>query len=340
MQKTTSFSYQVFIGIDISKSWFDVSIWIPGRSLLLHRQLANNKTGFIQLWKWVKKHIGPPVDSWLFCMEATGLYTRSLVHYLLAKSVDVWIASGLDISRSLGLSRGKNDKVDSQRIAQYAATHVQNRRLVSLSQLSLEKLQDLQALRQRLIKSKTGLSLAVNELKAVDPKNGKLIEKCNRQALAGIGKSLEQTEKMIAQTIEQDQELDKKFKLAQSVKGVGKVLALQLVLATHGFTRMMNARKLACHAGVAPFEHQSGTSIKGKSGVSKFANHSLKKVLHMAAISASKHDPELKAYFLRKVEQGKHKMSVINAIRNKLLHRVIAVINRGYPFIDFSALDT
>ena len=96
--------------------------------------------------------------------------------------------------------------------------------------------------------------------------------------------------------------------------------------------RLTDSRKLACYSGVAPFVYESGTSIRGRTGVSKFANNELKKVLHMAAISSVKHNPDLKQYFQRKVLEGKNKMSVINAVRNKLLHRVVAVIKRGTPY--------
>jgi transposase len=113
---------------------------------------------------------------------------------------------------------------------------------------------------------------------------------------------------------------------------VGKVLALLLLIYTQGCTKIVDGRKLACYTGVAPFEYRSGTSIMGKTGVSKFANGDLKRVLHMAAISSVQHNPELKHYYKRKVDEGKSKMSVINAVRNKLLHRIVAVIRRGTPY--------
>jgi transposase len=105
-----------------------------------------------------------------------------------------------------------------------------------------------------------------------------------------------------------------------------------LLVYTHGFNRLNNSRKLACYSGVAPFAYESGTSIRGKTGVSKFANNDLKQVLHMAAISSVQHNSELHLYYQRKVQEGKNKMSVINAVRNKLLHRIVAVVNRGTPY--------
>ena len=120
--------------------------------------------------------------------------------------------------------------------------------------------------------------------------------------------------------------------MVTSVKGVGMVLCVQLLVYTHAFTRLQNSRQLACYAGVAPFEHTSGSSIKGRTHTSNFANMTLKSSLHLAAISSIQHNPDLKKYYHRKVLEGKSKMSVINAVRAKLLYRVLAVVKRGTPY--------
>ncbi len=99
------------------------------------------------------------------------------------------------------------------------------------------------------------------------------------------------------------------------------------------FTRYENAKQLACYCGVVPFEHSSGTSIKKRSKVHHMANKTLKKQLHLCALSAKTYDPELKAYFERKVKEGKPKMLVINNVRNKLVHRICAVIKKQQPYI-------
>ena len=93
-------------------------------------------------------------------------------------------------------------------------------------------------------------------------------------------------------------------------------------------------RKLACYAGVAPFPYQSGTNIKGRTKVHPLADKKLKSLLNMCAIVAVRHDKELKAYYERKVEEGKAKMLVINNVRRKLLSRVFVVINRKTPFVN------
>ena len=127
-------------------------------------------------------------------------------------------------------------------------------------------------------------------------------------------------------------ELSKQAELIKSVPGVGKVLSWLLISKTDGFTTINCPRKLACYSGVVPFENQSGTSIYRKPRVSIFADKNMKSTLHLAAMSAIQNNEELKKYYKRKVEEGKNKMLVINAVRNKIIHRVFAVIKRQKPY--------
>jgi transposase len=122
-----------------------------------------------------------------------------------------------------------------------------------------------------------------------------------------------------------------------SVVGIGFVTAINLLVHTNGFTMMRDARKLACYCGVAPFEYSSGTSIRGKTKVHFMANKKLKCNLHMASLTAVKLDAYLKAYYERKVAEGKNKMSVLNAVRNKLLARVVAIVNKQQEYVKNSS---
>lgn len=94
----------------------------------------------------------------------------------------------------------------------------------------------------------------------------------------------------------------------------------------------VNHRKFACYSGIAPFEYRSGISIRGRTRVNPMANKKMKRYLHKASLTGIKLDEELKKYYERKVAEGKNKMSVLNAVRNKLLARVFAVVNRGFVY--------
>lgn len=121
-------------------------------------------------------------------------------------------------------------------------------------------------------------------------------------------------------------ELKDQYKRLQSIPGVGKVLATLMIIKTKGFTEIKSARKMACYSGIAPFEHQSGSSIYYKPRVSTMADMELKKILHLAAMSAIRLKNDLAVYYHRKVQEGKNKMAVLNAVRNKIIHRIYAII--------------
>ncbi len=334
MQKPAlNLTYAFILGIDVSKDSLDVCMIRTADGQILEHKLNNNAEGFKKLKAFSKQHGCELGAETLVCMEHTGLYTRRLVHYLLGRQVKVWLENALQIKRSIGLVRGKDDKVDAQRIARYALLQQDKAVLLNLSGLTLEKLKDLQANRNRLLKALHSLKTSLKELLSVDPVSGKTLEKDNKDAIKGLEKSLEQVEEKMSEFIEQDSELKRKYDLLTSVRGVGKVLSITLLIYTQGFTKLDDPRKLACYCGVAPFEHKSGSSVRGKTGVSLFANQEVKRVLHLAAISSVRYNEELKVYYQRKVSEGKNKMSAINAVRNKLLHRIVAVIKRGTPYV-------
>lgn len=322
---------QSYIGIDVSKLTIDVSL-ITQAGTHVYQQFGNTINDYKQMELWLKANRNFSYQSSLFCMEHTGLYTRELVSFLLQHKANVWMESALHLKRSMGMTRGKNDKVDSYRIARYAMTNSDKAVLLKLSSTTLQKLKDLMANRERLSKNYQSLKIATQELMRVDKAIGRELETLNDAALKGILKSKTKVEKRMLQLINEDEEMKTLFNLITSVKCVGDVLATELIVYTNGFTRMNNARQLACYCGIAPFEHSSGTSVRGRVGTSNFANMKLKSTLHMAAVSATRYVPDIKQYYERKIAEGKHKMTIINAIRNKLIQRIMAIVKRGTPY--------
>lgn len=322
-----------FIGIDVSKLTLDISI-VTHEQFLGHLQVENSKRGFKKMQTWLISTGVFNYHNALFCMEHTGIYTRQLVEYLMLQDAKIWLESPLHLKKSMGMTRGKIDKVDSFRIARYAMTNSDKAKLVTLSNKTIQLIKDLMTSRNRIKKSLQSIKISIKEMVSIDKATGKELLKLNKPALTGLTKSKEATEKRILALINSDEELKSIFDLATSVGGVGNVLATELMVYTHGFTRMTDVKKLACYCGVAPFSHTSGTSIKGRTGTSNFANMSLKSTLHLAALSSIQYVPELKKYFERKVSEGKSKMSVINAVRNKLLNRILAVVKRGTPYVE------
>jgi transposase len=168
--KTISYSYVV--GTDIAKESLDVCLIRVADKQLCYQKFTNTMQGFQKMKQWLKRYGCQLEADTLFCMEHTGLYTRRLVHYLLSRQVALWLETPLQIKRSIGLVRGKDDKIDSERIARYAFLHQDKAILVNLSGLTIEKLKDLQANRNRLKKALNSIKTTVKEMLSVDETSG------------------------------------------------------------------------------------------------------------------------------------------------------------------------
>lgn len=326
-------NFKNFIGIDISKGTFDFAL-IREANLLqpVSGQTTNDTAGLVKLEEFFRKQ-GLNMEETLICMEQTGIYCRLLSQYLVENKYHVWLEMPVQIIRSQGVQRGKSDRIDAIRIAEYACTKKDKAVLWQPPREVVLQIIDLLTLRDRLIESRKSLKQPIKEFSDAGFKStAKLIESRCSVTLKALDKEIEQIEKELDKLISKDSNLKKLYKLATSVPGVGKITALTLLYFTNEFTLYTNAKQLACYCGVAPFGHTSGTSVKGKPRISNFANKRLKKLLHLVAMTTISCDEQLSRYYQRKVSEGKNRMLVINAIRNKVLHRLCAVIKRGTPF--------
>jgi transposase len=322
-----------FIGIDISKGTFDLALIKEGNlTVVASDNFPNSQSGIVKLEEFLKKQ-GLNMEETLFCMEHTGIYCRLLSHYLTENKYNVWLEMPVNIIRSLGMQRGKNDVIDAKRIAEYACLRKEKTVLWQPPREVVIQINDLLTLRDRLVESRKSLKQPIKELLDAGLKDAaKLIESKCIITLNAIDKEIKQIEKDLDNKINKDSNLKRLFKLATSVPGIGKITAMYMLYCTNEFTLYLNPKKLACYCGIAPFEHTSGTSIRGKTRVSHFANKKLKKLLHLVALSTLKKNKDLSAYYIRKIGEGKGKMLVINAIRNKIIHRLCAVMRRGTPY--------
>jgi transposase len=326
-------NFSNFIGIDISKGSFDLALITENNeSVLTSTVFPNTHAGLVKLEEFLKKQ-NLNMEETLFCMEHTGIYCRMLSQYLTERKYNVWLEMPVKIIRSLGLQRGKNDRIDAKRLAEYACLKKSKAVLWDPPREVVIKINDLLTLRDRLIESQKSLKHPIKELYDTGfTDTAKLIESRCKNTLDAINKEIKQIEKELDDTIKKDTNLMKLYHLATSVPGIGKITAMFLIYYTNEFKLFANAKQLACFCGVAPFDHTSGTSIRGKSRVSHFANKRLKKLLHLVALSTISQNNDLSTYYARKVAEGKNKMLIINAVRNKILHRLCAVIRRGTPF--------
>jgi transposase len=324
--------FKHFLGIDVSKEYFDAVVILNGdKQNTIHNQFVNDYKGIQALRKWLKDQ-NATFENTLICLEHTGMYGKLLIKYLMVFKFDLWVEMSLKIIRSIGVQRGKNDKIDAERIAYYAMKNVDEAVLYKAPRKEVDKIRNLLSLREKLVVTKASLLRNVKELKSFDLEVAKLSEKLQKSTIKGIETDLQKIEKQLDKIINEDENLSRIFKISTSVTGVGKVTTLFLICFTNEFTMYITPRQLACYAGVVPFEHTSGKSVRSKPKVHYMANKKFKKQLHMCALSAITSDPELKIYYNRKVEEGKSKMLVINNVRNKLLHRLCVCIKENRTF--------
>ena len=323
-----------YVGIDVSRNHLDFAMLNGDGTHEVSTQVANEAKAIRGLVRsWMKKNGLDPEES-LFCLEPTGHYSHLLLEVLVDLKVAVWLAHPMDIKQGMGIARGKNDKVDAVRIAQFARRHQDQARLFTADHLRMGKLKQLLMKRRQLVESKVRLKIQLKDVnRHMHADLRKTFNQIDQAHVRTIDRLIKKVGLMIDQEISADPVIKHQYDLIASVPGVGPVLASNLLALTDAFTRFSTPRQLACHVGVAPFEHSSGSSVRGRTRTSKKAHAGLKSLLHMAALVAIRHDEEMGAYYRRKVAEGKPKLCAINAVRGKILHRVLAVLRRNELYV-------
>lgn len=321
-----------FLGMDISKLTIDYQlIDLMDKSLLLG-QITNDEKGIKELIKTLKAK-GFNLKSILFGMENTGIYCNPMKVFSIAKSLDLVVANAFDVAHSKGIRREKSDSADAFMIAQYLRKNLPTIRLYIPDSEVVMQLKRLQSSRQMLLKQKHQLDRHLLETKDFIPtKEYKTLANTLNQTILSIQKAIVAIDQQMNELLCQQEDVENNVEIIQSIPGVGRQTAIAMITATNNFYTIDDPRKAACHAGVAPFKKESGTSIKNAPKVSHLANKVLKKALHMAALSAVRWCVPLKLFYERKVAEGKNKMSVLNAVRNKIIHMIYAMIHKNEKY--------
>ena len=315
---------QTIVGIDVSSATLDICV--SDRSGH-HSFIINNDIKAISTF-----FMGYQEDL-VIGMENTGRYNWALYEVLKDLCHQVFVVSPLHLKKSMGLIRGKNDKIDAVRIAAFIMKNYAELPQWKPSSSSVQKLKILLTERNARVKAKSILLKQQKDHARMKHLGlDKYLQGLSKQQLAVLNKQIRQIESDMETLIRADEQMNKQAKLIRSVPGVGKVLCWTMIAKTENFTTITEPRKMACYSGVVPFSNSSGTSIRGKERVSTYADKAVKTILHMAAMRAVRLKNDLQVFYLRKVSEGKNKMSVLNAVRNKLIHRIFAVVKNQIPY--------
>lgn len=307
-----------FVGIDISKNTLDICSLQGEKKLVKH--IGNNRKAIEAFF-----HSSEP-QQLKVCFENTGRYGRKIIDVLTSFNISFYQVNPLHLHKSIGLTRGKDDVVDAFRIAKFLEKNYKDLKPYQKPEPGIEKLKSLMSHRNLLIKQRAQLKAKNKENLLIADLNLPQLEEHGVELIKLLTEKIKQTEKLITQVIEKNKVLKNQYQLMNAIPGVGPILAWNMLIKTNAFTSITNPRKFACYAGVAPFSRSSGTSVFGRASVSIYADKSIKRILHLAAMRAIQLPSDLKQYYHRKVNEGKNKMSVLNAIRNKIIHRIFAII--------------
>ena len=321
-------NYEEVVGIDVSKKTIDVKCHLAEK----HHVFSNDYKGYLSMFKWVKKVTGG--SRIFYCFENTGNYSLKLATYLSLKRIPYVEESPITIKRSSGLVREKSDKIDAGMIARYAWLYREELEPSKLKDITFQEMGRLIGLRDQLVRNRAGLIGTLKEtqqlLSSPSTDVGCVLLK---RSINNLAKQVKTIEARLHELILGNESYSKNFHLLQSMKGIGFVLACQLIYHTQNFSRFKTWRQFSSYCGLAPYEYSSGTSIHRRKKCHYLGDRKMKSLLSMASISAIQHDQELRLYYKSKVEEGKPKMIALNNVRNKLLSRAFAVVKRGTPYV-------
>lgn len=303
-----------FFGIDISKDVFDVV-----DSSENHYQFKNDLSGF--------KDFGKMLDEHSHCvMEVTSCYYQGLATWLYSRSFQVSVVNPLSVKRfiQMRLKTSKTDKLDAQMIRLYGESE-QPKLWNPPSKLIIEAA-EIHKLIEMLIKQRTALKNKLHGLKAKGISRSPVVTSVNRQ-IRNLDNEIIVLEQKLEDVIKEYQP-DLLTKLC-SIPGIGRRTAIYLIVVTHGFEKYENSRQLSSYFGLNPIIRESGTSVRGRSRISKTGNNHVRNLLFMCSFTACEHNKACREIYQRIIAKGKSKKLALIAVANKLLKQSLAIAKSG-----------
>lgn len=308
-----------YIGIDISKLSFDVAIRNE-KEKYSHYKFSNDYEGFAKFIELLS------VENDICVMEASGPYYLKLATYLFDHKLSVCVVNPLIIRRfgQMRMTRTKTDKKDAVIIAEYGKAETPC--IWEPEADYVLELKQMQAYVEQMNKSRTGFirqGEAFNQNTVVAFTMKESLEKM----IITLEKEIALIEAKMTELVKQYHQ--KLFEQIQSIPGLGKKTAMQLIVISGGFTKFNSAKQLSSYVGLSPRIFESGTSVKGKSKICKMGMSRIRAMLYVCAWSAKKCNKTCKELYDRLVEKGKAKKVALIAVVNKLLKQAFAVATKN-----------
>jgi transposase len=311
------------LGIDIAKLKFNVCL-IKTEGKLKHKVFPNTAAGFEQLRDWLLRQGVHRVHA---CLEATGTYGEALSLFLYQAAHQVSVVNPAAIKAFAGsrLSRTKTDRVDAELIARFCLSQAP-----PLWTPPPAEVRELQALVRRL-ESLIGMRV-MEENRLSSGITVESVRESVEELLHHLEEQIKRTEKLIREHLDRHPTLKRQSQLLDSIPGIAHSTAAALLSEITDITQYRSARQVAAYAGLVPRERQSGSSVRGRTRLSKIGNARLRRALYFPAITALRCSPFFQAWAEGLRQRGKSKMSVICAVMRKLIHLAYGVLKTGKAF--------
>lgn len=326
--------FKFMLGVDMSKEWFHICVMNGQHQIVEEYQVDNRLDSIDKFIEELKDRLSlGELSEVHLLLEHTGIYVQFLVKSWLSHGGRLSIVAANKISEHLGLRPGKEEKtdqLDARRIAEYGCRFYDKLEVWQPQEGNLRQLQRLQRQREQLVQYRSSLRQPLKASQRFDePWLAQQLAANLADTLHSMDEAIRAIEQQIKQLIDQDPDLKVLFKRICSVPGIGLVTATEMLIATNGFRDFAphQAKSFARYAGCVPQRRQSGNKSR-QVRASKQANQRMKKLLTIGARSVMRGQSELGQYYERKRSEGKSHLMVLNALRNKLIHRVFAVVRK------------
>jgi transposase len=308
------------VGVDIGKKEFSATLLLG--EMETNGAFHNSAASFAMFARWLVKH---GVECAHICMEATGTYGEALAEYLHHAGHVVSVVNPARI-KGFGqseLSRTKTDKADARLIARFCRAMKPDP-----WQPPMPEVEELKALVRRLDELKGMLTQEKNRLASADD----VVKPSIQEMISLIEERITKLSRQIRGHVNLHPDLRSKRDLLETIPGIGPGASAMFLAEFGDVARFHNAGCMASFCGLTPRHRQSGTSVHGRSMLSKTGSSRIRKALYLPALSAIRCNPVIQAFRARLLANGKNKMLVVGAVMRKLVYIAYGVLRSGRPF--------
>jgi transposase len=321
-----------YVGLDIAAADFVASIYqSPEEPVVTQEGFANTIDGYVVFQSWLESQ-NVNRENCIICMEATGVYSEGIAHFLLTEGFRASVEPPLKVKRVFDPIGHKTDPVDSRQVAEYAYRFRDELRILKPKDEIIEKIRQLLSARELFTKQSVAIQNALGAY-TKHVVQVSLIHSAHDHILKELKGQIAEIDRELAELIRKNPTISHMTTQLKSLPGFGLLLSSSLIALTDAFHGIATYKKLAAFIGICPYQHRSGTSVYKQPHIRHFGPPYARKFLTLAARSVVAHNSVFRTYYLRKLAEGKAAKLVLNNIANKLIKIACAVIKNNSQYV-------